>query len=125
MPDWGLEVAATGSITVTDIGNEGDSIQVLVDDPSLGSISLGTYIRQSSDTNNIILAASIANAIASNPYGYTATSSSNIVTITARSGLGASINGGMRLTVNIVNVDLLEINNSDKLLINSTDKFIL
>ena len=40
-------------------------------------------------------------------------------------GLGASINGGMRLTVNIVNVDLLEINNSDKLLINSTDKFIL
>lgn len=124
LPDLGLEVAATGSITITDIGDDGDSIQVLVDDPSLGSISLGTYVRQSSDTNNIILAASIANAIASNPYGYTATSSSNVVTITARSGLGASINGGMRLSVNIL-PDKLLINNTDFLLINSNSKLLL
>lgn len=125
LPDLGEEVLATGSISVTDVGDDGDSIQVLVNDPSLGSVSLGTYVKQQSDTNNIILAASIANAIASNPYGYTATSSSNVVTITARSGLGASINGGMRLSVNIVSPDKLLINGTDFLLINSNSKLLL
>ena len=44
------EVRATATITITDLGTTGDAIEVFVDDPELGLISLGSYQKQSSDT---------------------------------------------------------------------------
>jgi len=94
-------VNATGTITVTAIGTDGDSIEVFVNDPILGLISLGVYVKLSSDTTVTILAASITTELNLNAYGYTATSALGVITITARPGLGATINGGLNLSVTI------------------------
>lgn len=94
------EVRATGTITVIDIGNNGDEIEVFVDDPVLGLISLGSYVKQSSDSTTTILAASIASAI-DGTYDYGATSSGAVITIEARPGTGADMNTGNRLSVEI------------------------
>jgi hypothetical protein len=95
-------VNAIGSILITGIGNNGDNIEVLVDDPQLGNISLGSYTKQSGDTTTTILAASVASALSGNSYGYSVSSSVANVNITARNGLGGTINGGGRLTVSAV-----------------------
>jgi len=62
------EVNAVGYITIDDIGEEGNTIEVFVNDPVLGVISLGIYTRSASDTDTTILATNIASAIASNAY---------------------------------------------------------
>lgn len=93
-----LPVNATGSIQITAIGNVGDDIQVLVNDPFLGSISLGVYTQVSGDTDTTILAGHIAAELNSNGYGYYVTSATDTISITARLGIGSSINGGGRLT---------------------------
>ena len=90
---------ATATITVDSIGNDGDNIEVFVDDPTLGEISLGDYTKVSGDTDTTILAVHIASALNLNTHGYTITSSVNTILITARNGLGSSINGDNRLTV--------------------------
>lgn len=92
---------ATATITVTDIGNDGDVIEVFVNDPVYGIISLGTYSKQGSDNTPTILAASITAVLAANSYGYGATSSGAVITITARPGLGAIMDLGNRLIVDI------------------------
>jgi len=94
------EVRATATITITDLGTTGDAIEVFVDDPELGLISLGSYQKQSSDTTTTILAASIAAALNGN-YGYGFSSDSNVITVTARVGTGASMDIGNRLSVEI------------------------
>lgn len=93
---------AVGSITVDNVGNDGDTITVLVHDVILGTIILGTYIKNSSDTTTSILATHIAAAL-TNLNGYTVTVLNNIITITVRPGLGSSMNGGNRLQA-IINV---------------------
>jgi hypothetical protein len=125
LPDLGEETAAVGTITFTTVGEDDGSIEVLVNDPVFGSISLGTYIKTSSDTSTVILAANVANTLSNNSYGYPVASNGSAVFITARSGLGTSINGGGRLTVNIISGNKLLINSIDSLLINATDKLLL
>lgn len=93
---------AVGSITVDNVGNDGDTITVLVHDVVLGTIILGTYTKNSSDTTTSILATHIAAAL-TNLNGYTVTVLDNIITITVRPGLGSSMNGGNRLQA-IINV---------------------
>lgn len=100
-----VEVDATGIITITDSGSEGDGIVIHVSDPNLGAIVLGTYTVQSIDTDAIILAENIAANINDNPYGYSATSENANINITARIGLGDNINGGGRLTVVLTPVE--------------------
>lgn len=121
------ETPATGRVNITNVGDNGDSIQGLVNDPSLGSISLGVYTKLITDTSTTILAASVAAIWNGNAYGYVVSSSLNAIIIQARPGLGASINGGLRLSIVITPYspgDLL-ISSSDKLLINSSDKIII
>jgi len=100
------EVKAIGYINVTDVGNDGDSIEVSINDPVLGLVSLGSYTKQSSDTDTAILAASIASALSSNTYGYTISSSTSQISIQARTGLGSEINGGSNIVVTITPVTL-------------------
>jgi len=54
---------AVGSITITDIGNNGDKIEVFVNDVQLGLISLGSYIKQPTDTDEDTLASNICLAL--------------------------------------------------------------
>lgn len=91
-------VNATGHDQINAIGNNGDNIEVFVNDPILGSILLGSYTKVSGDTDTTILATHIASALNSNAFGYYVTSSTNTISITARLGLGSAINGGGRLT---------------------------
>ena len=94
-------VNATAYITIDDIGNDGDEIYVGVNDPVYEVIELGTYQKQSSDSSPTILAASIASELSNNIYGYTASSETNVITITARPGLGEQMDLGDRLIVTI------------------------
>ena len=102
-------VSAIGGIVVDEIGSEGDEIEIFVDDPVNGSISLGTYAQQSSDTTPDILAASIADAMSYT--GYVISSEDDAVNISAPSSYGATINGGSRLTVVLkkIYVEILEV----------------
>lgn len=100
------EVKAIGYINITDVGNDGDSIEVSINDPVLGLVSLGSYTKQSSDTDITILAASISASLASNTYGYTVSSSTSQISIQARTGLGSEINGGSNIVVTITPVTL-------------------
>jgi hypothetical protein len=95
------EVRAKGYISIDTISGSdvGALITVYVDDPWLGFIVLGTYTVQLSDTSIIILATNLAAALALNTYGYIVTRINNVITIEARAGLGAEINGNNRLQV--------------------------
>lgn len=95
-----IGVDATAEIVVSSYGSIGDTVSVYVTDPVYGYIYLGGYTVTVSDTTTAILATNIAAALNTNIYGYTASANSSTVTITARTGLGSSINGGSRLVVN-------------------------
>ena len=113
---------ATGTVTITGLGEEGDVISVQVIDPNFGPVILGTYTLTGSEPFTGTIALNLYNNVVKNQYGYTATINNATITITAREGLGASINLQGRLSVIIVlAADLLQINNTDKLLINSAD----
>ena len=107
---------AIGYITIDDIGNDGDEIFVSVNDPILGVISFGSYVKQSSDTTTTILAASIASVLSGNSYGYVVSSQTNVITIIARPGLGSSIDGNNRLIVTILNYAYLTTESGDLLI---------
>ncbi len=84
---------ATASITIDSVPADDFNIEVFVNDPIYGSISLGSYIKDSSDTTTTILAEHITTELALNGSGYAITSETNIITITARTNLGDTING--------------------------------
>ena len=89
--------------TFIGVAGLGGTINVSVADPVRGLISLGSYTAVASDTTANILAGHVAAKINQNTYGYIATSSTNIVSITAASGLGDSMNGGNNLIVTTTN----------------------
>ncbi len=97
-----IAVNARATITITSVPTNGYNIEAIVNDPDNGSISLGSYIKGGGDTTTSILATSIATELDMNGYGYGANAVDNIITITARSGLGSSINGSnLSVTANI------------------------
>jgi len=110
------EVRATATMTITDVSNSLEStIEVFINDPNLGLISLGSYTMQPSDTTTTIAATNIANALNSNVYGFSASSSNNVVTIVAAENLGSSING-YNIIYTIVDPTLLIAENNDYLI---------
>jgi hypothetical protein len=94
-------VDAIGYVTITNVGNDGDKIEVFVVDPDYGKVSLGFYVKQSTDTTVTILAASIRDVLMSNPYGYVIASVGGVISITARPGLGEIMNVGNRLSIQL------------------------
>ncbi len=102
------ENAATGTIQITATGANGDTLQVLVteyDKLNLTKlVSLGTYTKTSSETTATLVATAVAAVINSGTsiHGYTATSLTDTVTITARPGLGVFLNSGTPLSTVIV-----------------------
>lgn len=88
-----IEESATATITVTEIGNIGDTIDIYVNDPLYGSILIGTASRGPEIINENQLAQAIFDSINENIYGYVATVEGSVVTVEARPDTGASLNG--------------------------------
>lgn len=88
------EVRATTQFNVFGIPfTVGLVMNVTVNDPALGVITLGTYTQDSSDTNNTILTTHLKAAITGNSYGYGISGGVTDIITTAAMGRGSSING--------------------------------
>ena len=116
-----IAARATGAFSIEGTNTLGGIIQVKVQDPVLGLITLCNYTLVAGDTTNTIIAAHVAAAIAI--YGYTATSSGSVVTVSAPLSLGGTING-VSLIVSLLPANAIAINLNDILLINSTDTLL-
>jgi Protein of unknown function (DUF2586) len=90
--------AATATITIVEVGDNGDSINVIVDD-SLGTHDLGTYIKTIAETSEVLEATVLASVINGNTKnnGYSATSNAGVVTIYAPKYNGIFLNSGTHL----------------------------
>jgi len=96
------EVRAIGSINITAPASLGQQMQVLINDPYLGLISMGS-VTFASTTNINDVALQMTNACNTNTYGYVFYNNApdSVITITAPVGYGASINGNNRIIVQI------------------------
>lgn len=88
-----------GKIYIDTLGDTHDLMEVFIDDPDYGVISLGVYEQSINDTTTSIYAQNAAQTYNSNPYGYIVTYYLNQIIITARSGVPSSINVGDRISV--------------------------
>lgn len=97
------ETKATGTYQVTTAGTDGDTVELKWQEP-LANVSLGVYTKVTADSTATLVATAIKNLInlGTATHGYTATSSTDTVTITARPGLGVFANSGSPLTKVIV-----------------------
>lgn len=116
-----IAARATGAFSIEGTNILGGTIQVQVQDPVLGLITLCNYTLVAGDTTNTIIATNVAAAISS--YGYNATSIGNVVTVLAPLSLGGTING-VFLIVSLLPANAIAINLNDILLINSTDTLL-
>jgi len=84
--------AATATVTVTNVGSDGDTINVFW--PGGTSLTAGTVAKTASESTVTLLAAKIKDAInaATGTHGYTATNSAGVITITAPVSAGATLN---------------------------------
>lgn len=96
--------AATLEIPITDEGATGDTINLTFTEIQGKVVNIGTYTRASGDTTPTLLATSIAAFINAGTYshGYSATSSTDTVTLVCPKKLGAYPNTGTPLAVTIV-----------------------
>ena len=97
--DYSDETKATGIVTVTAVGANGDTINLKVTEPLSVTVDLGTYTKVSGDTTVTKVGDAIALMInnGTQVHGYTASNNAGAVTITARAGLGVFLNSGTPL----------------------------
>lgn len=99
------ETKATGTVTITNVGADGDVISIAVTEPVVGGgsivVQLGSFTKTASETTVTLLAAALVNAINLNTIntGYTASNLAGVVTVTARPGAGIMLNTGTPLSV--------------------------
>ena len=88
------ETKAQGTFTVTTVGTAGETITISVVEPFGNTVVLGTYTQITGDNTTNKVGIGIAAAINANTQtsGYTAVNATSIVTVTARPGLGKSLN---------------------------------
>lgn len=85
------ETPARSRIDISAIGKTDDTIEIKVNDPFYGWISLGKYTQLITDATVNQLTASIS--AMTNIYGYVLSNISGTIFIQARNGLGTSMNG--------------------------------
>jgi hypothetical protein len=104
LADYDDETPATGTLTVTAVGTNGNTITPQVSEPFGKVVSLGTYLKVVGDATTASVATGIAAAINANTNstGYSAVAAASVVTITARPGLGVFLNTGSALSSVIV-----------------------
>lgn len=102
--DYSDEVQSTSTIQITAVGANGDTLSVDFGEPDGTSVHLGTYTKVSSDTTVNNVATGVRNAINLNTpsTGYSASVSTDTVTVTVRKGLGIYPDTGTPLTTTIV-----------------------
>ncbi len=109
-PNHTDETAATGLLTMSVASGADLTLNVYVQEPinpinteaNPNKVLLVSYTTVSGDTNSTTFATNLAAAINANQAangGYTATESTDVVTITARPGLGIALNTGTPITV--------------------------
>ncbi len=87
-------VNATATFTPQSVPIEGTPIGTAVNDPEDGFLSMPDYTVQAEDFGNIaVLLGNWVAALNANTYGYVFSASSTVLTVTARQGLGTTING--------------------------------
>lgn len=103
------ETKSTSTVQVTNAGADGDTIEIDVLEwvgglAGKGNVKLGVYKKITADNTPTLVAVGIAAAInaGTSTHGYTATSSTDTVTITARPGMGVYLNTGSPYTKVIV-----------------------
>lgn len=103
------ETQATGTVQITSIGSNGDTLNIAFQEwksgyKGKGLVSLGTYTKVSGDTTVALIATGVAAAInaLTNSHGYSAVAVSDTVTITVRKGLGVYPNTGSPFVKTIV-----------------------
>jgi len=101
--DYSDETKATGTVTITNVGSNGDTIAIYVQEPT-EQVLLATYTKVSGDTTVTLVAVAIKNAInaLTSSHGYTAANTAGAITITARAGLGIFLNSGTPISTVIV-----------------------
>lgn len=97
--DYSDATAASGSYAVTAVGSDGNTVELKVADlnPLTGATrttSLGVYTKVAADTTTTLVATAIKNIINSGTatHGYSATSSTATVTVTAPKAQGSFLN---------------------------------
>lgn len=89
------EVRASATLTITNVGTNGDWMWVYAITPNNGWIWIGNYQKQSGDTTTTAVATALQASINSNTTstGYSATRNGAEITIVSPAGLGATNNG--------------------------------
>ena len=107
--DYSDASAASGTYAVTAVGSDGNTVELKVADlnPLTGAtrtISLGVYTKVAADTTTTLVATAIKNIINSGTatHGYSATSATATVTVTAPKSMGSFLNSGTPITATYV-----------------------
>lgn len=94
--DYSDETKATGTFTVTNVGANGDPLEMIFTEPNGTAVSLGIYIKAATETTVTLVAAAYVAIVnrGTLQHGYTASNAAGVITITARKGLGIFPNSG-------------------------------
>ena len=97
------ETQATGTVEITAIGANSDTIEIKVLTPD-GSVSLGTTTKTASESTVTLLAAACVVTInaGTETHGFTASNLAGVITITAPEGSGVFYNSGTPISTVIV-----------------------
>lgn len=96
------ETAATGTVTITGVGANGDTLKIEVNTID-GAVDLGTYTKVNTDTTvtNVADAIEVIVNAGTSTHGYTCSNVAGVITFVAPSGMGVGANGDT-FTVTIV-----------------------
>jgi hypothetical protein len=103
LDDYSDETPATATIEVTNVGSNGDTVEIILDIPlkngGTEEVNFGTYTKVSGDTTVDDVADAINTLINAGTltHGFSSTVLTDTVTITAREGLGVALNTGTLL----------------------------
>jgi hypothetical protein len=97
------EILATGTVTITAVGTDGNTIEIKVVEYDK-TVSLGTYTKAAGDTTVTNVAAAIVLIVNAGTltHGYSASNAAGVITIISRSGLGVFLNTGTPLQTTIL-----------------------
>ena len=97
--DFSDETASTGTVEITNVGTNGNTIAIKVAEPN-ATVTLCTYTKVAGDTTVTNVADAIEALINADTdvHGYSATNLAGVITITARAGLGVFLDSGTPIT---------------------------
>lgn len=104
--DYSDATAATGTVTITAVGADGNTLNISVTAPDPSGpvvVDLGTYKKVAADTTVTLVGTAIASIINTGTvtHGYSATALAGVITITAPKKTGIYLNTGTPIIVTI------------------------